>query len=522
MGKLLSSYKKTVITTIAESIAANLNHFYAFAANPVEIEGIPGPISNNDYDMIFTNNWHMMFGKKLSLQNMAPIITHNKWSTNTVYDNYDNTSNTVYENDNYFVISHPQYIGGTFHIYVCVDNANGAASTIDPGSIGEPTNPVTFQTADGYKWKYVTSTTYANYDKFASENYFPVYVNAIHASVASGFAGVDVVKITNGGNGYFAYTEGTVSSVQNSTCLQIESSASGTQNYYANSSIYLYNVAESTSQIRRISSYISNSSGKFVFVNSSSTFDTSEITPAITQYTISPAVVFDTDGSENPRAYSVINTTSYSIQNVVMIDSGSDITWANVQIVANYGSGANAYCIVPPAGGFGSDPLTDLNIRGFGVYFSFTESEANTIPTANVVYNKIGIFRNPYALVANSTTGSVTKGTRFSANTFNNLLVANTNAGHIFTIGEKVRGLTSESLGTVVFSNTTQFWMTGDKSFINGETVANSAGNQIGAITVLDAGDIYVRDLRPSYIENINNINRQDDLNESFKLTLLI
>lgn len=520
MGKLLPSYKRTMVRLIAESMAANLSHFYAFASHPIEYEGLPPTVANNDYDMQFTNNWHMMFGKKLTLQNLAPVITHNRWVSNTVYERYDNTSETIYTNDNYYVISHPQYIGGMFHCYVCIDNANGVVSSVDPGSIGEPTTPVTFETADGYKWKYISSTTHANYDKFASEVYFPVYVNAIHSAVAPDYAGVDVVVMDNAGNGYFAYTNGTVASVQNTSCIQIAIGSSTIQNYYSNSAIYLYNTGESTGQIRRVSNYISNSAGNFLFVNTA--FDTEAITPSITNYLISPAVIFDTDGDEDPRAYTLINTTSYSIQNVVMIDSGSNITWANVEFGSNFGSGANAYCIVQPPGGFGSEPLTDLHVKGFGLYFSFQESEGNTIPTSNVVYNKIGVLQGPYALTANSTDGTFSKGARYTANTFNNLTKASINSGHVFNIGDVVTGNTSASRGTVVFANTTQFWMTGDKTFINGESVANTTGSQVGSITVVDAGDIYVRDIRPSYIENINNINRSDDLNESFKLTLLI
>ena len=520
MGKILPAYKKAVIDEIVDNVFSNTSQYYAFAANPVAHNGTPPTMTNDDYSTHFINNWQMLFGKKIAAGDIVPVISKNMWATSTVYSRYDNTSNTVLSNNSFYAISAPSVAGSSFHIYKCIDNANGAASTVDPGSIGTPTQASTFQTSDGYKWRYIYSVSELNNERFTSEDYVPVYTNTTISSSASSYSGVEVVMIANAGSGYAAYTNGTIRSVQNSTVMQIEANSSGSDNFYVNNGIYIYNNIDTTSQLRIVSDYVANSSGKFVYVTPP--VDTSTITTGITQYLISPAVIFETDGTVDPKAYTTVNTTNYSIQNVVILDIGTNVSWANVKIQSSYGSGANVYAIVPPPGGHGFDPVTELNAKGIAFSFKFSNTEGASIPTANVLYNKIGIIKNPYALVSNTTTGEIEKGVKYFANTFNQVLTANITPSYLFTVGESVVGSNSNARGIVVFSNTTQVHISGDKYFSNGESIANSSGTIVGTISINRVSDIYTKDLKPIYIDNINNVNRSNTQTEVFKLTIEI
>ena len=521
MGKILPSYTKALIQETIDNIVSNTSHYYAFAANPVAYSGNSVPdVANNDYATLFTNDWQMLFGKKLSAADVVMVIENNTWTTNTVYSMYNNLSNTVHSNNNFYVVTEPSITGGSYHVYKCIDNANGSYSTVDPSTIGSPTQASSFETADGYKWRYIYSISSKNYEKFASAGYVPVFTNSTISSTASDYSGVEVVNIVNGGNGYSTYHEGTILANPNSSLIQIENNASGSNDFYVNNAIYVYNALDSTSQITDIVDYIANSSGKFVKVNP--VVNTSIITPSISEYKISPKVKFTTDGDSDPIAYSVINTTSNSIQNIVILDIGTNITWANVVIESNsaFGSGANMYAIVPPPGGHGFDPATELNVKGVAMSFSFANTESNTIVTSNTLFNKIGIIKNPYALSANISTGTITKSTRYSANTFDQLLKANVSPSYTFSKGEVITGNTSGSRGTVVFSNSTVVYLSGDKSFIDGEYVANSSGSSVTTIAIQEVGDIFTKDLKPLYVENINNTNRNDEQTESFRLTI--
>ena len=154
--------------------------------------------------------------------------------------------------------------------------------------------------------------------------------------------------------------------------------------------------------------------------------------------------------------------------------------------------------------------------------FKFSNTEGASIPTANVLYNKIGIIKNPYALVSNATTGEIEKGVKYFANTFNQVLTANITPSYLFTVGESVVGSNSNARGIVVFSNTTQVHISGDKYFSNGENIANSSGTIVGTISINRVSDIYTKDLKPIYIDNINNVNRSNTQTEVFKLTIEI
>lgn len=520
MGKLLPFYKKAVIDEIIDNVYSNTSYYYAFAANPVAYIGSVPDITNDDYSTHFVNNWQMLFGKKINASDIAPVITKKIWSSNTVYDRYDNTSNTVINNNGFYVISNPSIEGASYHVYKCIDNANGSSSTIDPGSIGFPSQPSTFSTNDGYKWRYLYSISEYNYQRFSSDSYVPVYTNATLSSTASTYDGVEVVMITDAGSGYTAYTNGTIRSVQNSSIIQIENIASSSDNFYVNNSVYVYNTVEATSQLRTVSDYVSNSSGKFIFV--SKPFDITKITSGITQYLISPAIVFETDGDSDPKAYSLVNTANYSISNVVVLDIGTNISWANVKVQSSYGSGANLYAIVAPPGGHGFDPATELNVKGFAINFTFSNNEGASIPTANILYNKVGLIKNPYALTSNALNGTIGKGSKYTSNTFSQILIANVTPPTVFTAGQTVLGANSGARGIVVFSNTSQVYISGDKYFINNEGLANSSGAVVCNVSLNHVGDIYSKDLKPIYIDNINNVNRSNTQTEVFKLTIEI
>jgi hypothetical protein len=513
MGKIFSSYKKAIYDEIIDNISSNTSHYYAFVSNPKEVANVVA-VSNDDYSSQFVSDWQMIFGKKLSNTNIYPVIDKNIWASNTIYERYDNTSNTVYSNSNFYVVSEPTLPGGSYHIYKCIDNANGSVSTINPSSHGTPTQATSFDTSDNYRWRYITSISAAIYQSFATNDYIPVYPNTTIQTSSLTNAGVEVVMIVNSGIGYASYASGTVKSNPNSSLIEIDSSSAPDNDFYTKNAIYIYNNIAATSQLFEVAQYVANTTGKWVYLNGQA--NTTNITPAVTQYRISPKVVFDTDGS-SPTAYSVINATSNSIGSVVILDGGASISYANVSIQSNssYGTGANLYAIVPPPGGHGADPASELNIMGLGIAFSFSNTEGNTIITSNTVYNKIGILKNPYSLNTNGT-----KGVRYYANTFSALLDAN--VSYTFTKGEAVYGANSGARGTVVFSNSSHVFLTGDKYFQDGEYLANSSGSLLSTITINTLGDIYAKDVRPLYVQNINNVNRSNTQTESFKLIIQV
>lgn len=508
MGTLLPSYKKALIDEIITAIQSNTSQYYAFGANPIAYTGNTPAVTSDIYTSMFYTNWQMLFGKKLTNNDIVPVIKNYTWTTNTVYTRYDSTDQNLYDKK-YYVISPPDIFGGAYNVFVCIDNANGQPSSIKPTQ----TQATSFQTADGYVWRYISSIPASSWDKFNTLDYAPIYSNTTIVAGSSTYSGIEVIPIVSPGSGYDAYHDGIIQSISNTTVLQIQNSAKAINGFYNNNSIYIYNTLSSTGQLLTISDYVANQTGNWITLATSANVD--NIIPSVTNYSISPRVVFKTDG-EPPKAYTVVNPYGNSIGQIVIIDNGSNISRANVYITSSYGSGANIYAILPPPGGHGFDPVSELNVQGYGVAFNFANSEANTIVTSNVIYNRIGLIKNPYSQANN------VKGTRYYANTFSQLTQANVIPSTLFNIGDKVIGANSGARGYVVFSNTTQIYISGDKYFMSGETITVSNGVTSATININKTANIYTKDLYPLYVQNVSNVNRKDTQTESFKIIIKV
>lgn len=513
MGYLLSSYKKAVFDEIVNSISTNTSQYYAFVSNPKETSETQ-PVTTDIYSSMFDFSWNMIFGKKITANDVMPVIKKNIWAANTVYDRYDNNSETMFENNNFYAITEPLTVGGSYHVYLCIDNNNGAPSTVSPNSSEIPSQQFSqvynFKTEDDYVWRYITSITYEIYNKFATNDYVPIYPNNNVVATASSSSGVDNVLVANGGAGYVTYHEDIIQ-YANSSIIRISNTAVSTNNFYNNCAIYIYNT-DYTSQLKNISQYVSNNTGNWVITDTS--LDISLISPGSTRYSISPSVVFETDAEVAPKAFATINASTNSISSVIVYQSGANLSWANAYVRSISGAGAVLNTVIAPPGGHGKNPAVELNMKGYCVSFKFSNTENGTILSSNTVYNKIGLLKNPHAI--NFDTAQ--KEGRYSGNTFSSVLECSVN--HTFNKGEYVIGSVSKAIGTVAFANSTNVFLVGDKHFANGEFVSNTTTSNVTAINITSRGDVYIKDLVPLYAQNINNVNRETNQTESFKLII--
>lgn len=510
MGKILSGYKAAIVSDIIESN----NYYYMFASNPVT--PATTQLAGSDDYTSFVDGWQLLFGKRIKPADILPVTKNIQWTTGTVYDRYNNTQDL--SDKNFFVVT-PTTVGGAYLIYKCIDNNKGGASTVKPTGTGLFSPP-----EDGYIWRFITSISNADYVKFATTSYIPVYGNTTVQASALLNSGVNVVVVSNTGSGYSSYHNGIVqgigstNGIQDLKILQIEDTASLNNDFYTNNGIYIYN--SETSDLKTVTKYVSNNAGKFVYVDTD--LNVNIIDPGATQYRISPRVVFKTNGITPTKAYSVVNTTSNSINNIVIVDPGTYVTWANVHLESNsiFGTGANVYAIVPPPGGHGLDPTSELPIKGYSIAVTFTGNQNSTIPT-EVTYNKIGILKNPNQ-INNATGGDL--GTRFVANTFNALAELTPLNGTVFTVGDTVTGSNTGTIGTVAFSNSTVLMLTGDKTFNvgDGEIVVSSSGALSTNTSINTLGDIYTKNIRPMYVHNLTDITRSDAGSESYKLIIQV
>lgn len=522
IGRVLPSFAKSMYDEMIDNITSNTSHYYAFAAlmnrnaDGLEIT------DNNDYNNNFIPTWKILFGKKLTNTDISPVVYKNMWEKDKVYDKYDNLNINLHANANFYVFSPPAVTGAPYHIYKCIDNANGAVSTVRPSIL----QATTFQTPDGYKWRYITSVSYKDFQNYSTLNYAPIHSNSSITDLAAINSGVEVVVVANGGSNYSTYHNGTIRSVTSSTLLQISDDAIVSNDHYTNSAVYIYTEGTATSQFADISKYDANTSGKWITLKSA--VDLNHINPGVTKYKISPKVVFDTDGATDPVAYSVVNATTNTIHSIVVTNIGSHISWANVSLQSKFGTGANLYAIVPPSGGHGSDPASELDMKGVSVHFSFSNTELGaysngsprSIPTNNIKYDIVGILKNPYKPINNVL--KTKSGNRYSENTFRAITEMPISSG-TFVVGQTVRGSTSNAVGAVVFANSSEIFVVGDKYFNNTEVIKSSSGVST-SVNIPDENypTIYTKDITPLYVQYINTIDRpiSNTQTESFNLLL--
>lgn len=231
-------------------IRDNRNGYYLFAARPQPWANSSG--GNDDSAVLAVNNSvaqseqtiydDMLYGKLLQDSDVSFVIPRNNWTANTVYASYNQNDADLYNKEFYVVTDN-------FEVYKCIDNNDGARSTIKPSLTA--TSGV-FKTGDGYIWKYMYTIDAASNSKFTTAGYVPVVPNtAVQGNATPGT--IDSIKVTSGGNNYIIYENGYIGGIVNKSVIQLPPTASNTDDYYVNSSIYLKS-GFGAGQIREISS----------------------------------------------------------------------------------------------------------------------------------------------------------------------------------------------------------------------------------------------------------------------------
>lgn len=165
-----------------------------------------------------------------------------------------------------------------------------------------------------------------------------------------------------------------------------------------------------------------------------------------TPYIISPRVVIEGDG-DGAFAYSVINTASYSIDSIIVVNTGIGYTYANTYLESNsvYGVGGALTSIISPVRGIGANVQNELNSKhtGISVQFQNSSSESYYFST-NGTFRQIGLIRNPEF-----------KDITLSVNTFSRASMNISNTSADFFPREIILQAQTAAVATVIFSNST-------------------------------------------------------------------
>lgn len=174
---------------------SNIYYFIGKLDNwPDEFTPPPEPSNTFANDVIIRDN--MLYLRKVTANDVSLVCKNNQWTSGTVYDHWDHTIDMI--NRPFYVVT------DEFNVYKCLNNNNGAASTVKPTS----TALSTISTADGYLWKYMYNVPIVKRRKFTSNAYLPVQKALTDSFYSKG--AIEEVIVLNGGSGYSSSPQTTV------------------------------------------------------------------------------------------------------------------------------------------------------------------------------------------------------------------------------------------------------------------------------------------------------------------------
>jgi len=366
--------------------------YYVFTARHMPWSGAnPSNITDSYKETEYTIFEELIFGKRITSDDILHMIDRYDWASGTKYAQYDDSDADLLSKK-FFVVS---LEGGNYHVFKCLNNNRGVASTSQPLFSMTSADDSNYITADGYQWKYMYTIESTVFNKFATTSYIPVTPNTSVTNFAVN-GSIDSILLTTGGENYISFTSGAfegVSVAGNTRLHAIQANNSSSNNdFYTGSAVYLES-GIGAGQLREIVDYIISPTQHRILVDS-------EFNPQpdlTTQYTISPNAKLYGDGT-GARAISVVNSTSLAIDRIEVVNNGINYTYADIQISGNTGTvnsvSAAGRAIVSPHQGHGSDVYSELNANKIGISVTFANSEANTLSIRND-YSRVGILKGP-------------------------------------------------------------------------------------------------------------------------------
>ena len=257
MAVLTNHYKTELVNNFITSLEDSKNSYYVFVGRSEpwlnangDIDETAIPPANTSVNQVELDVYReMVYGKILTPSDVIHMSKRYNWANGTTYARYDNADANLYSKA-YYVIT------DTREVYKCIHNGYGPSTTNGVPSTFKPSVTQTagnFQTPDGYIWKYMFTVNSDDYDRFQTNNYFPVTPNnEVKNNTIPGT--IDNMILLNGGNNFQVYEVGFIKNFVNNFVIELGSNSSAVDNYYTDSSIYL-KTGFGSGQIRRISSY---------------------------------------------------------------------------------------------------------------------------------------------------------------------------------------------------------------------------------------------------------------------------
>lgn len=155
----------------ANDMVKTPNYIYIGKDTAWPDESTPDNLIGSDKELFEAYN-NMLALKKIETNSVKSVVQRFDWIRDEIYDAYDHRVNMqssktpIVENFyRYYVMT------DEFNVYKCISNNNGAKSTEQPTS----QQVSTFQTSDGYVWKYMYTIRAGDAMNFLTPGWMPIY-----------------------------------------------------------------------------------------------------------------------------------------------------------------------------------------------------------------------------------------------------------------------------------------------------------------------------------------------------------
>jgi len=376
--------------------------YYVFAArqSPYENDSVVANTIDDDYEsQIFVQD-ELMFGMKITDDDVLPMATKREWQANTIYAIYDDKDKEITSKIFYIITSENK-------VYKCIDNNLGDKSTVEPShtQLGFP--PVE---SDGYRWMFLYTIDNIDYLTYATENYIPIIENANVKSSAIDGSIFNIIVEANGSS--YPADNGNIKTDPdgNNHIIKIRTGTSTSNDFFANCAITIINDSTNLTHVKEIRDYVCNAAGNFIILKVP--FSTGQVSNN-NPYSIGPFIKIDSKTGSNCVASAVmqnISNTNFtgSVEMVDIINPGRNYKQANVtvQTSVGFGSGAQVRAIISPSGGHGSNVKDELYCESVGIGVEFSNTATFSF-SSDVEFRTVGILKNPLSSTALDGTGTV-------------------------------------------------------------------------------------------------------------------
>lgn len=211
---------------------------------------------------------NVIAAKKIVASDVSFAIKRYNWANNTIYRQYDSTSSNLFADP---AAANTLYVmTDDYNVYKCLFNNKAATSTVKPTG----TSTSLLNTADGYIWKYMFTVTSADRNKFMNTQFIPIQTLTAdngsqqwNVQQAASNGSIQIIDIISGGSNYLQ-SNGIFAAVPTTTTMTLNATASGTDNIYNDSSIFITS-GPGNGELKTITDY--NGTTKTITINSAFT-----------------------------------------------------------------------------------------------------------------------------------------------------------------------------------------------------------------------------------------------------------